>query len=190
MEPLNFLLLVLAYAIYLIIASIYTAKRLQNHKVHSIVFPDEELNTLVSKAKNHGKKFYQSSVILGGLILFVVLVNIIKYYIITNYTIITPVYCMAIICLLAHLGNTGGADIDGFWVGSAINLKTVIYYYEVQDFKKRSQWQEIIGERTMKFINNGIDDFIVRYQDCFYVRLVYLLTLACFFVSLLVNLFY
>ena len=188
MEPLTFLLLSLAYGLYIIYSSIRTNKKLQNHRVHSIVFPDEELNVVFRKAKVDGEKFYRLVIVTGLMIIFAVVINLIKYVVDTKYMIITAVYIISVICISLHLANP--TDFDGFWVGSSVNLKGVIHYYEVQDFKQRTQWKEIIGELPMIVMKNGTDDFVTRYPDCFYMRILYLLSLLCFFVSMLLNIFY
>ena len=56
-----------------------TGKKLQNHKVHSSAFPDEELNILFRKAKVNGGKYYKLLKILGFLIIFVTLINLVTY---------------------------------------------------------------------------------------------------------------
>ena len=193
MTPLAFLLSVLVYAIYLIIASIYTNKRLQNHRVHSITFPDEEFNVLFRKAKLDGEKFYKLLRIFGFLIVFLCFVNLIKSIISTNYEIEMFVYIVAGIIVVLQIILISISDGDGFWLyGAATDIDRVIRHYELQNFKKQSQWQEITGEYPMDTNKYYINKYIGRFAYNFFltVRVIFVINLFCFSVSMLINLFY
>ena len=193
MSTLDFLLFVLAYGFCLIYLGMRIGKKLQNHKVHSIVFPDEKFNIIFRKAKQDGEKFYYLIKLSGICILFSCTANLIKYGVVTNYEIGMFVYVFAGMVVVVQITLMSFSDWDGFWIyGSGNHIDMVIRNYELQNFKPQSQWQEIIGEYPIETHKYNANKYIGTFGYYFFLvlRIALVISLFCFFVSMLINLFY